>query len=275
MLYKPEGDRDQATVSGPREDMLERPITTAAHEFHASTEGSYRRTLLNEVGLLNDQEKARIIFVDEKAFTRDCITRCLESCCSGISVFAYSSLNNCIVDAAVQSDICLILYHIHARPILGDGIEQNLEALKQAFQGTPMVILSDIDRMEQIQEALARGARGYIPTTSTTLQIAVEVIRLVRAGGTFIPADSLALRGITREGEFTAPRPAGQFTPRQMAVLHHLQQGKANKLIAHALDMSESTVKVHVRNIMKKMKATNRTEVAFRFRNLSINARQE
>jgi DNA-binding NarL/FixJ family response regulator len=257
--------------------MLERPVTTTSHEFHASPESAeriYPRSLLNEVGLLDHHEKARIIFVDEKAFTRDCITRCLELCCSGISVFPYSSLNECIVDAAVQADICLILYHVHARPIVGDGIEQNLEALKQAFQGAPIVILSDIDRMDQIQEALARGARGYISTTSTTLQIAVEVIRLVRAGGTFIPADSLALRGIPREGEF-APRPAGQFTPRQMAVLHHLQQGKANKLIAHALEMSESTVKVHVRNIMKKMKATNRTEVAFRFRNLSLNARQE
>ena len=55
-----------------------------------------------------------------------------------------------------------------------------------------------------------------------------------------------------------------QFTPRQMAVLHHLKLGKANKSIARELEMSESTVKIHLRNIMKKMKAANRTEVACR-----------
>jgi DNA-binding NarL/FixJ family response regulator len=45
-------------------------------------------------------------------------------------------------------------------------------------------------------------------------------------------------------------------------VLSHLKQGKANKTIAHELGMSESTVKVHVRNIMRTMGATNRTEAA-------------
>ena len=52
------------------------------------------------------------------------------------------------------------------------------------------------------------------------------------------------------------------LTTRQIAVLSHLQQGKANKIIAHELRMSESTVKVHVRNIMRKMGATNRTQAA-------------
>ena len=54
------------------------------------------------------------------------------------------------------------------------------------------------------------------------------------------------------------------LTTRQIAVLSHLQQGKANKIIAHELRMSESTVKVHVRNIMRKMGATNRTQAAYR-----------
>ena len=48
-----------------------------------------------------------------------------------------------------------------------------------------------------------------------------------------------------------------------MAVIRALQQGKSNKVIAYELNMCESTVKVHVRNIMKKLHATNRTEVAY------------
>ncbi|MBS7739701.1 MAG: response regulator transcription factor [Chelatococcus sp.] len=52
------------------------------------------------------------------------------------------------------------------------------------------------------------------------------------------------------------------FTVRQAAVVGALRQGKANKRIAYELNMQESTVKVHVRNIMRKLKAKNRTEVA-------------
>jgi DNA-binding NarL/FixJ family response regulator len=53
------------------------------------------------------------------------------------------------------------------------------------------------------------------------------------------------------------------FTSRQAAVIEALRMGKPNKSIAYELNMCESTVKVHVRNIMKKLKAKNRTEVAF------------
>ena len=53
------------------------------------------------------------------------------------------------------------------------------------------------------------------------------------------------------------------FTSRQLAVIEALRKGKANKIIAYELNMRESTVKVHVRNIMKKLKARNRTEVAY------------
>jgi DNA-binding NarL/FixJ family response regulator len=62
--------------------------------------------------------------------------------------------------------------------------------------------------------------------------------------------------------------PHNCFTSRQMTVLFHLQRGNANKIIAHELGMSESTVKVHVRNIMRKMNATNRTQAVYKARQL-------
>ena len=65
----------------------------------------------------------------------------------------------------------------------------------------------------------------------------------------------------------TAAQP-NKLTSRQVMVLNHLQQGKANKIIAHELGMSESTVKVHVRNIMRKMGATNRTQAAYKAQSL-------
>jgi DNA-binding NarL/FixJ family response regulator len=51
------------------------------------------------------------------------------------------------------------------------------------------------------------------------------------------------------------------FSPRQLQVLELLKEGKQNKIIAYELGMCESTVKVHIRQIMRKLKARNRTQV--------------
>ena len=58
------------------------------------------------------------------------------------------------------------------------------------------------------------------------------------------------------------------FTLRQAEVVQALRKGKANKIIAYELNLRESTVKVHIRNIMKKLKATNRTEVAYKLNDM-------
>src|SRR5215831_1269990 len=127
----------------------------------------------------------------------------------------------------------------------------------------PTILLSDVEDPDQIVEALDRGARGYIPT-SEPFEVVVEAMRLVRAGGVFVPASSLiAARRSSDCSRPLAPGGTRMFTARQAAVVEALRRGKANKVIAYELNMRESTVKVHVRNIMKKLKARSRTEVAF------------
>jgi DNA-binding NarL/FixJ family response regulator len=84
-------------------------------------------------------------------------------------------------------------------------------------------------------------------------------VRLVQAGGTFVPPCALEhdwsrRDGVTKAGEL--------LTERQMKVAEALCQGMANKQIAYALQMSEHTVKIHLRHIMRKLNARNRTEVA-------------
>ena len=80
----------------------------------------------------------------------------------------------------------------------------------------------------------------------------VEIIRLVKVGGTYVPPSGLHPQGRARQDRTPKTEINEQFTPRQLAVLEHLTQGKANKIIAYELRISESTVKVHVRHIMKK-----------------------
>jgi DNA-binding NarL/FixJ family response regulator len=156
----------------------------------------------------------------------------------------------------------VILYHTHHGPHYSDA---QLAPIAKLLQPAPVIVLSADDSPEAVVAAFANGVRGYIPTASTPIELALQIIRLVRAGGTFVPPSGLSPlrsdKGLT--SQVTIDR---RFTPRQMAVLDHLTLGKANKIIAYELSMSESTVKVHIRNRMKKMNASNRTEVACRAR---------
>jgi DNA-binding NarL/FixJ family response regulator len=89
-------------------------------------------------------------------------------------------------------------------------------------------------------------------------------MRLVGAGGTFAPTSILlhaSEPSATPAAHYNVCKKA-VFTARQLAVLVALRRGKANKQIAYELNMREGTVKVHVRHIMKKLRAKNRTEVA-------------
>ncbi len=122
----------------------------------------------------------------------------------------------------------------------------------------PVVLLADDDGTDALVDAFEAGVRGYIPM-SLPLNILAQALDLVLAGGTFVPATAVARR--------FAPDPVvgnvARFTGRQGDVLNALLKGASNKLIAYELSMAESTVKVHVRNIMRKLKARNRTHVAF------------
>lgn len=207
--------------------------------------------------------------VDEHSFTRECITRSLRELGDGLDTVSFGACDDCLRSTR---DLDLILYHAHEGVVHNCGDGQRLVPLKNLLEIAPVIILSAVDSPDSIIKAFENGVRGYIPTASTSLELVIEIIRLVRAGGTFVPPSSLSLRGINGAGVTSRMTKPQQFTPRQMAVLNHLKLGKANKTIAYDLAMSESTVKVHIRNIMKKMRATNRTEAACRAQALATSA---
>jgi DNA-binding NarL/FixJ family response regulator len=121
----------------------------------------------------------------------------------------------------------------------------------------PVVVQSNDRPGHQVLGLLKSGVRGFIPN-SVSSEVVVQALRLVCVGGTFVPLSCLhSLSDRAQEDG------AGFLTGRQLQVAEAIRQGKPNKIIAYELSMCESTVKVHVRAIMKKLKARNRTEVAY------------
>lgn len=126
----------------------------------------------------------------------------------------------------------------------------------------PAVVLADNEDPDLIVQTLGKSVRGYVPT-SLSIDIAVRAMALARAGGVFVPVGSLMAAHRVADGASAIAPKANGLTERQAAVLDALRRGKPNKIIAHELKMRESTVKVHVRNLMRKLHATNRTQVAY------------
>ena len=137
-----------------------------------------------------------------------------------------------------------------------------LSILSELAPSVPTIIFSSRLNFDLMRAVIGCGAKGYIPMTMG-FKIAIEAVRFVLAGGTYVLAECL-LAAIPSAIPPSHPVAFGAITSRELAVVRAIYQGKPNKIIAYELNMSESTVKVHVRHIMKKLRAKNRTDVAIK-----------
>jgi DNA-binding NarL/FixJ family response regulator len=199
-----------------------------------------------------------IAVIESRTFIQECIRRSVQSAFP-LSVLTFST--------AIE----LEQQHLLTPPklIIFSWVEDNKEASIHALKAlsehclrTPVIVLGCNNDAELVRTAIRHGAKGYIPV-SLGFEITIEAVRFVLAGGTYAPMDCLLARDPPGDAP-TQPPTSGLVTARELAVIRAIQQGKSNKIIAYELNMCESTVKVHVRNIMKKLNAKNRTDVAIK-----------
>ncbi|MBK3732158.1 LuxR family two component transcriptional regulator [Azospirillum brasilense] len=214
-----------------------------------------------------------VVLADPNSLTRDCFSLGLGTLCRDMTVRSVASLKDAAGALARDGRAEVVLCNIGAQAGLNDVLCAAIRDAVSACLPVPLVIISDRDDGGMILESLRLGVRGYI-VPSLGLGVMLEAIRLVAAGGTFVPATSLQSLIAPAPGTITVPPPGpgadlpvtdriGGLTPREMAVLTCMREGKSNKLIAYMLGMCENTAKAHVRNVLKKLGATNRTEAAF------------
>jgi DNA-binding NarL/FixJ family response regulator len=210
-----------------------------------------------------------VVIVDKRALERECLARGLLEHNPTLNITAVGSLDE-FQQMPSEAEASAILVILGGRKVTDPTVRAELQQFVSEVGTVPVIVVAESDTPAEILAALESGARGYIPT-SVKVRVAAEAIGLARAGGIFVPANAvLALREMIHASTNT-PRPlTGLFTTREAAVVEALRKGKANKIIAYELNLCESTVKVHIRNIMKKLKATNRTEVAYKLREVVL-----
>lgn len=206
----------------------------------------------------------RLAVVDGRNLARECFVRTLEVSHPRLAIRGYRSAADWAAAATDGPRPIAVLYNIGSGLPSDPEIAGELRQLVAAARPTPVIVLGESEDLYEMIAAVDGGAGGYIPA-SIGIDVVIEATRLTAAGGMFLPVASvLSIR------DQIAPRPVAaeagdeRFTARQAAVANALWRGRSNKVIAYELSMSESTVKVHIRNIMKKLNATNRTEAAFK-----------
>ena len=214
-----------------------------------------------------DHDTPLIAVIDSRTLGRDALCQALRSEGSRFRIHAFANVGEWSQDGHLHRETSVILLGIGAASADDPDLVEDLQVLVRDFAHIPTIVMGEIENPSHVVKILASGARGYIPT-SVSLNVAIEAISLARAGGLFVPASSLIQSHQAPRGTPSAAPPSDLFTHRQTAVADALCRGKANKIIAYELNLCESTVKVHVRNIMKKLQARNRTEVAFKMHNL-------
>lgn len=219
----------------------------------------------------------RILLADDHTLFRKGLTYILDELGSDVEVVEAGSFAEVETACEQSADFDLILLDLRM-PGMSDM--RSVEHLTATLPETPIVVISALEDRSNVFTALEAGAAGYIPKTLSS-DVLLSALRLVLAGGIFIPQSILSTAGSVEgryASEHTARHAAGDrdlLTPRQLEVLQLLARGKANKEIARELDLAVGTVKLHVTALLKALGATNRTQAVIKAAALGILERED
>ena len=130
-----------------------------------------------------------------------------------------------------------------------NGVE-TIRVLRDAFGPVRVLVFSNYASGEEVYQAFKAGAAGFV-VKEMSLDRLLDAIRKVHQGEQYVPTEiSARMSG----------RVLSQLSAREIEVLRLVARGLANKEIASALDIVEGTVKIHVTNILAKLRVSDRTQ---------------
>ncbi len=207
-----------------------------------------------------------ILVIEARSLIRDWLCHWLTGVVCDLEILPVTTPSDLLRPHQLPDGIHLVVLSIGGTRLSDPETLQVIGSLVDRLGKNPLLVVGDSEDIDEIIIALQRGVRGYIPTCLDPME-AAEAVRFVLGGGRFVPAGlvvhSLLGRRNTSESCSTDRDGSISLTPREMEVLAHLRHGAPNKVIAHELGISESTVKAFVQRLLSKLHAVNRTEVAY------------
>lgn len=195
----------------------------------------------------------KVLIADDDDLLRDALRSFLEAA-QDIEVSLAADLDSALGMMCIAGpfDITLLDYSMPGM----NGFTGLAKAI-DAAQDRPVALMSGYGVSELGERALAMGAAGFLPKTLPARSL-LNAIRFMAAGERFLPI------GKTPNAGAAGPSGASdqRLTPREQQVLRGLCEGLTNEELARNLNLSEPTVKLHVKTISRKLNARNRTHAA-------------
>jgi len=167
--------------------------------------------------------------------------------------------------AALQPDVILLDNHLPGVT----GVDA-LAGLREVSPGSRVLMLTVSEDESDLASALRGGAQGYLLKTADSDLLASAIERAMQGASTISPEMTgklvTAFQTLHTGGDAAAPAaaadPIDSLSPREHEILAHIARGASNKEIARALDIAETTVKIHVQHILRKLKLNSRVQAA-------------
>ena len=206
-----------------------------------------------------ERNSLRVLIVDDHTLFRSGLGELLER--RGIEVCAAvgDGEEGCRLAVELEPDVVLLDLRM---PEL-DGLSV-LERLAALGLDCAVVMLTTSSDERDLVTSLRSGARGYLLKDMEPDQL-VEALAAVVEGETVVaPEMTSVLAKVVKGGELESGRPDrfSALTPREFEILRHLAEGQSNKEIARDLGITDGTVKLHVRSILRKLAVRSRVEAA-------------
>lgn len=213
----------------------------------------------------------KLLLLDDHTLFRKGLILLIQELDPDAQVVETGSANEALsLPESVSVDLVLLDLHLAGE----DGL-LSLNALRAKYEA-PVVILSSEDDPVTVRHCIDQGASGFIPKSSTP-KLMIAAMQLILAGGIYLPPavletppdhttepnflDQSNLQTSSSNSEGAGP--LSHLTQRQIEVLKKAIQGKANKVIARELDLSEATVKAHMSSAYRSLGVKNRSEAVF------------
>ena len=205
-----------------------------------------------------NRSKICVVLIDPMTLSRESIAYALRQGARDFLTFGLPSS----VDFHKIPHVDVVLFNTKKSPLTDQWAMDQINEIRR-HDDPPVLVISEAGDIKTAVQTVAKGLRGFIPTT-VEIDMLVAAIRVVLAGGIFFP-QSIITDYLQHVGDHDADDQVTYLglTQRERAIAERIREGKINKRIAWELSISESTVKVHIRHIMRKLNASNRTQVAF------------
>lgn len=207
---------------------------------------------------MKDITPSTILLIDDHPMLRNGVKQ-LIALDASLQVVGEASNGEQGVELATQLDPDLILLDLNMPGM--NGLD-TLDHMRQTSLSGRIVIFSVSNHEDDVVTALKRGADGYLLKDMEPEDLLAALRNA--AGGKMVLSEALTpvLAASLRESRPNGDRNIQSLTPRERDIIKLIAEGLPNKMIARRLNITESTVKVHVKHLLKKMKLKSRVEAA-------------